>query len=76
MENLTKELKHILNDNKLNEGTNTSLYDFIAQNYYNMSKEDLKELVLNLNYAMHHLLDKKEYLEITNYAIEETIDRL
>lgn len=76
MENLIKDLKHIRNDNKMNKGANTSLYDYVATNYYKMSKEELKELILNLDYAIYDNLNRKEYLNLENQAIEDTIERL
>lgn len=76
MSNFLKDLKHIRNDNKMNNGVNVSLYDYVASNYYKLSKEELKELILNLDYIMYDLLDKEKYLDLETRAIEETIDRL
>ena len=40
---------------------NGTLYDFVANNYYLMSKEQLKELILNLDFvATYHLPETSE----------------
>lgn len=76
MSDFISELKHIKNDNKMNEGANTSLYDYIASNYYKLSKEELKELILNLDYAIYNRFGKNLYLSLENQALEDTIERL
>lgn len=71
-----KELGKIKIDNLLNEGRNTSLYEFIANNYNNLTKEQLKELVLNLDYVLYFTFRGKAYLDLENKAISETMERL
>ena len=71
-----KELKEIIQDNKEFKGANKSLYTFISSNYYNLSKEQLKELVLNLDYIIYNMLEEENYLELENKALEETIERI
>ena len=71
-----KELGKIRIDNLLNEGANTSLYEFIANNYNNLTKEQLKELVLNLDYILYSTFSKKTYKDLESKAINETMERL
>lgn len=58
---------------KILEGKQT-LYEFIANNYYKLTKEELKELVLNLDYALVNTGQIGEKLE--QEMIKETIERL
>ena len=37
--------------------TTMSSYDFIAQNYYTMSKEELKDIILELDYEISRSMD-------------------
>ena len=39
-------------------------YDFICNNYYNMSKEELKDIIKELLYAIHTNMDKAEHNKI------------
>lgn len=39
-------------------------YDFICNNYYKMSKEELKDIVKELLYAVHDNTDKVEHNKI------------
>ena len=41
-------------------------YDFICNNYYNMSKEELKDFAKELLYAIHTNTDKAEHDKILN----------
>lgn len=75
MEDFTKELRAIYNDNKMNNGANKTLYEFVASNYYKMDKEQLKELVLNLDYILYKYETERDYLRLENAAIQETIER-
>lgn len=43
------DLNGIINEIKVNK---KGLYDLIANNYYNMSKEDLKEIAINAIYLL------------------------
>lgn len=43
------DLEKIINEIKVNK---KGLYDLVANNYYNMSKEDLKEIALNAIYLL------------------------
>lgn len=71
-----KELGKIRIDNLLNGGENTSLYEFVANNYNNLTKEQLKELVLNLDYILYSTFRGQAYLDLENKAIMETKERL
>lgn len=70
------DLFKIVADNKAHNGENTSLYDYIANNYYKMSKEELKELILNLDYAMCHNLGRNLYLDLETQALRDTLERI
>ena len=49
MDNKKRYIYSLLNS----EGKDTpSSYDFIANNYYTMSKEELKDIILELDYAL------------------------
>lgn len=54
------ELINVLKNNP--NGT----YDFICNNYYNMSKEELKDFAKELLYAIHTNTDKAEHDKILN----------
>lgn len=71
-----RELEKIKIDNLLNEGANASLYEFVTNNYNDLSKEQLKELILNLDYVLYSTFRRKAYLDLENEAINETIERL
>ena len=49
------------------------LYDYIAEHYYEMSKEQLKELILNIYYIA--VEGKDDELEFCEILINELIDR-
>lgn len=53
-----------------NEGE--TLYDFVAKNYWKMSKEELKDLFLNFNFATYKFVgeDNMKMLE------KETVDEM
>lgn len=73
------ELIENLTEIKANNGNSgVSLYDFVASNYYNMTKEQLKELILNLDYILYDYFraNKQMFVKMENMAIEETINRL
>lgn len=72
----SRELGKIRIDNLLNEGANTSLYEFVANNYNNLTKEQLKELILNLDYILYSTFSKKTYKDLESKAINETMERL
>lgn len=71
-----RKLRKIKVDNLLNEGANTSLYEFVANNYTDLTKEQLKELLLNLDYILYSTFDKKTYKDLESKAINETMERL
>ena len=55
---------------------NANGYDFIAKNYYEFSKEELKDIILELDYAIHS--EAKHFAsaeEIYTSASEELKDR-
>lgn len=45
---------------------NDTFYDFIANNYYKLSKEDLCDLLKNYDYTRYQI-EKNEYLDISNF---------
>lgn len=49
-------------------------YDFICNNYHNMSKTELKDAVKELLYAVHANVTKTEHDKILNDAAEELKD--
>lgn len=84
-ETLKRILTEIKEQNKVDyarKDTNAprTLYDFVASEYWQMSKEDLKELFLNMNYAIYYYL--KDYsngtdklADIENMMIDDFIER-
>ena len=45
-----------------------NLYDYVASHYYEMSKEQLKDIILELSYVMYeHKIPDKEILEELEY---------
>lgn len=55
---------------------NADSYDFIAKNYYEFSKEELKDIILELDYAIHS--EAKHFAsaeEIYTSASEELQER-
>lgn len=75
-EEFISNLKEIQTDNFYNNGENKTLYEFVAANYYKMDKEQLKELVLNLDYILWKYESERDYLRLENAAIQETIERM
>lgn len=59
------ELINVLKNNPDNA------YDFICNNYYNMSKEELKDVIKELLYAIHTNTDKAEHNKILNDVATE-----
>ena len=55
-----KEFIEVLKNNP------NSAYDFICNNYYKMSKEELKDITKELLYAVHDNVTKTEHDEILN----------
>lgn len=51
-----------------------SAYDFICNNYYKMSKEELKDITKELLYAIHDNVTKMEHNKILEDAAEELED--
>ena len=49
-------------------------YDFICNNYYNMCKEELKDIVKELLYAVHDNTEKVEHNKILNDVAIELAD--
>ena len=50
-------------------------YDFVANNYYKYSKEELKDVVKELLYAIHTNTTKDEHDKILNDVAEELTDQ-
>lgn len=63
-----EELIKVLKDNP------NSAYDFICNNYYNMSKEELKNITKELLYAIHTNVSTEEHNKILNDVADELID--
>jgi formate-dependent nitrite reductase cytochrome c552 subunit len=49
-------------------------YDFICNNYYKMSKDELKDIVKELLYAVHDNVTKVEHDQILNDVATELED--
>lgn len=49
-------------------------YDFICNNYYNMDKEELRDIIKELLYAIHTNTDKAEHDKILNDVATELAD--
>lgn len=49
-------------------------YDFICNNYYKMSKEELKDITKELLYAVYDNVTKAEHNKILNDAATELED--
>lgn len=64
-----KELIEVLKNNP------KAAYDFIANNYYKMSKEELKDVVKELLYSIHTNTTKAEHDKILQDAAEELADQ-
>jgi hypothetical protein len=64
---------------KLSKGNacdSNSLYDYVANHYYEMTKEQLKELFINMNYSTYECMTSKDFSNIENRAITYTIQRM
>jgi hypothetical protein len=46
-------------------------YDFICENYYRMSKDELKDITKELIFAIHTRTTEEEHDEILNDVAEE-----
>lgn len=46
-------------------------YDFICNNYYRMSKEELKDATKELLFVIHAMMDKNEHDKALSYVAEE-----
>ena len=46
-------------------------YDFICNNYYKMSKEELKDFAKELLYAIHSNMDKAEHNKVLDDVADE-----
>ena len=49
-------------------------YDFICNNYYKMSKEELKDIIKELLYAVHDNTEEAEHNKILNDVASELAD--
>lgn len=67
MEDIMKNFVDILRNNP------DHAYDFIASNYYKMSKEELASIVKELLYAIHYFnkMEEAEILESVGIELEE-----
>lgn len=50
-------------------------YDYIANNYYKMSKEELKDIAKELLYAIHTNTTEKEHNKILSDVAEELAEQ-
>lgn len=46
-------------------------YDFLCENYYTMTKDELKNIAKELLFAIYENTDKAEHDEILNYVAME-----
>lgn len=49
-------------------------YDFICENYYKMSKEELKDIAKELLYVIHAVTNEEEHNKMLNYVAIELED--
>ena len=68
MENIMKDFVEVLKNNP------NHAYDFIANNYWKMSKEELKDITKELLYGVEEYVLKKEWKEITQNVADELED--
>lgn len=69
MENTMKKFVEVLKNNP------NHAYDFIADNYWQMSKEELASITKELLYAIYyfHKEEKKEILESVGIELEDML---
>ncbi len=48
------------------------IYDYVARNYYNLTKEELKNIALELSYTLNHV-SKESESEVINTLEEDSI---
>ena len=48
-----------------------SLYDYISNNYYNLTKEELKEIIKEIDYAIYKNYGEEITIKIENEALDE-----
>ena len=67
MEEIMKDFVEVLKNNP------NHAYDFIANNYYKMSKEELASIAKELLYAIHYFnkVEEKEILESVGIELED-----
>lgn len=63
--NIMKEFIELLENNP------DKAYDFISNNYYKMSKDELKDIAKELLYAMYDKMTKEEHNEALADVAEE-----
>lgn len=63
-----KEFVNVLENNP------NGAYDFICNNYYKMSKEDLQKVAKELLYAIHSNTNKEKHDKILNDVAVEIIE--
>lgn len=64
MENIMKDLIEVLKSNP------NHAYDFIANNYYKFSKEELASVTKELLYAVHYFNEEQEGAILYNVGVE------
>lgn len=69
MDEMMKKFVEVLKNNP------NHAYDFIANNYWKMSKEELASITKELLYAIHYFnkLEEKEILESVGTELEDNI---
>lgn len=70
MENIMKDFVEVLKNNP------SHAYDFIANNYYKMSKEELASVAKELLYAIYwfHKEEEAEILESVSIELEDNMN--
>ena len=58
-------------DNTIKALENDTLYDYVSNNYYTMSTEELATIIKELEYAIHSLLSNSDNKAIKRQVIEE-----
>lgn len=58
-------------DNTIKALKNDTLYDYVSNNYYTMSTEELATIIKELEYAIYSLLSNSDNKAIKRQVIEE-----
>ena len=51
----------------------TAIYDYINENYNNMSKDELRNILLEVIYQTSEVMNEKQELEALSYTVENMV---